>query len=261
MEKNELVNMEVISTFKIDIGFEQKLEELNSFVAHYSGIAISEDNIADIKSVRAKMNKKVDELKVEFKNLKELWNRPLVEAEKKFKKLYAIPEALVKELDVDLIAYEGKRKNERMEEIKTFYQSLESRVELERVFDTRWLNKTCDKKQWTLELETIIEKTRKDIEYIESKNDKTFQVLAKQHYEKTLDLLASIGYAEQLTQKIEDVPLKKETPLRGVEEVRGWMEQTQSIKRFAIHFDSEIDYKLAVALLEENGIEFTSENG
>mgnify|MGYP003286310826 CR=1 FL=1 len=113
------------------------------------------------------------------------------------------------QIDMQVKAFDEAEKQEKRNKIDNFFVTLDfNLIDLNRIFDNRWLNKTCSDKQWQIELTDKVEQIKKDLGMIElfgvmSDDEKN---TIKAYYLQTLDLtLAKAKYDElqALKKKVE----------------------------------------------------------
>lgn len=160
-------------------------------LARYKGIVYDESQIAEAKKDRANLNKLVQALDAKRKEMKSLYLNPYEEFEAQAKELIALVKEQAAAIDAQVKAYDDRRREEKLEKIKTecyapMIGNLAKLVPYDRLHDPKWLNVTCS-------AGTIATEMARKIENIVS----------------GLDAIDKMGLAPELAERIKGVFLKR----------------------------------------------------
>ena len=130
-------------------------------------IEVTEENMNDAKKARATLNKVSKALDDKRKEIKKQYCEPLDIFEKDVKEIKALIDEGSKKIGDQLNVFEEKRIEERKNEIILYFNSLAfDLVPLEKIFNKKWLNKTCS--NWKEELDSVISKINQELDIINS---------------------------------------------------------------------------------------------
>lgn len=170
---------------------------------------VTEETYADAKKDMAKLRNSQEDIDKKVKEIKALYCAPYLTFEKQAKELKEMMENARKQIANQVKAFDEADKQEKLNKITNFFATLDfTLVDLNRIFDSRWLNKTCSDKQWQTELTAKVEQIKKDLEMINLFGimEDTEKNTIKAYYLQTLDLaLAKNKYDElqALKKKVE----------------------------------------------------------
>lgn len=180
---------------------EQSLKKYNQFV--------TEETYQDAKDDMADLRKAQDDIAKKVKEVKALYCAPYLTFEKQAKELKNMMENARDQIASQVKALDEADKQEKLNKITNFFSTLDfGLVDLNRIFDEKWLNKGTSDKKWQTELTAKVEQIKKDLEMINlfgimSVDEKN---TIKAYYLQTLDLtLAKAKYDElqALKKKVE----------------------------------------------------------
>lgn len=142
------MELKIISN-SIPQAIEFNYDELKAWVTEkadfYNAIVYTDENVKAAKTDKANINKfikAINQIRIEKK--KELL-KPYEDFEKKIKELESIISEPLKKMDAEIKAYEDGKKAEKLEEIKSAWESIENKPEwlkCNSIFDKKWLNAT-----------------------------------------------------------------------------------------------------------------------
>lgn len=128
---------------------------------------VTEDMIKEAKEDKAKINKFAVALDNRRKEIKEEYCEPLTLFEAQMKELYSIAKDGYTKINNQLNIFEEKRKQEKAVEIAEYYASKDfDLVSLDRIYDSKWLNKTCN--DWKEQIDLKINQINQDLSIINS---------------------------------------------------------------------------------------------
>lgn len=206
----------------IKFNYEELKAGLEKSLAKYKNVIYTEETIKEAEDDRAKLNALKKSLNDEKIKIKKEFEVPCKEFENKVKELIELIDQPASEIDKQIKAFEEKTKSKKKEEITTIYEAnigdYEKLIPLEKIYDSRWENKTYKLKDIEKEIKDIVEKANNDIAVIESlKSEFVFQI--KDTYFTTLDLGKALVEKERLERQKELLKPKEEIVENVVEEV------------------------------------------
>lgn len=155
----------------IDFNFEELKAEIQAKLEKYQGLAYTDDTIKDAKADRATLNKFTKALNSKKQEIKKQCLAPYTDFEAKIKELTGLVDDPLQAIDAQVKGYEERLKQDKHEAIKNFWEKTESNVKtlvkLERVFDSRWLNKTYSMSKIEEEIKTFLESAETELATIE----------------------------------------------------------------------------------------------
>lgn len=188
----------------IKFNFEELKKELTESLEKYRGLVYDEKSISEAKKDRATLNNFKKAIEDKRKEVKKQCLEPYENFEKQIKELIALVDEPVLEIDKQVKYYEQKKKDEKEAKIKVYYTEnigeLASLLPLERIFDTRWLNATCNDKEWQTAIDAAIQRTTSDLQTIADLKSE-FELQIKDTYLRTLDLSSALNEKTRLEQQ------------------------------------------------------------
>ncbi len=204
MEKNlETVEQpQVVNSLRLVISPLQKMEAikfnyeelkggLTASLEKYQNLVYTPENIKEAKDDRATLNALKKSLNDEKIKIKKEFEVPYKDFEEKIKELMELVDKPASEIDKQVKAFEEQEKAKKRETINTIYSenigSYAELISLEKLYDSRWENKTYKETDIKKEIQDVVKKADSDIKIIEDlKSEFEFQI--KDTYFKTLDL-------------------------------------------------------------------------
>ena len=151
---------------------EELLAAVRSKVALYEGIVYTEETVKTAKNDRAELNNLVKAIDERRKKVKEVINQPYAEFEKELKEITDLIKKQSAEIDEQVKAFETAEKEEKRAKIMEAYEkavgNLAEILPFSKVFDQRYLNKTCKLESAIADVQKKIEQVKTDLETIES---------------------------------------------------------------------------------------------
>lgn len=149
------------------------------------------------KKERGVLNSASKELNTRRLALEREFMRPFDEFKAVIKQTTNAIDFAAAKLDEIVKAVEETQKNEKRRDIEALFDGKSfTLATLDRIFDTKWLNKTTKIKDIDAEMTAAIKKIYSDISVIESLPEDAIEV--KAHYLETLDIEAALGMAQRL---------------------------------------------------------------
>lgn len=195
---------------------EELLAAVRNKIALYEGIVYTEETVKTAKNDRAELNNLVKVIDERRKKVKEVINQPYAEFEKELKEITDLIKKQSAEIDEQVKVFEAAEKEEKKAKIMEAYEkaigNLAEILPFSKVFDQRYLNKTCKLASAIAEVQKKIEQVKTDLETIESVCGK-YKLNAKDVYVRTLDLskaMAEEKRLKDLEEKLEAERIQKE---------------------------------------------------
>lgn len=195
---------------------EELLAAVRNKVALYEGIVYTEETVKTAKNDRAELNNLVKAIDERRKKVKEVINQPYAEFEKELKEITDLIKKQSAEIDEQVKAFETAEKEEKRAKIMEAYEkavgNLAEILPFSKVFEQRYLNKTCKLESAIADVQKKIEQVKTDLETIESVCGK-YKLNAKDIYVRTLDLskaMAEEKRLKDLEEKLEAERIQKE---------------------------------------------------
>lgn len=182
----------------IEWNHEEIKQEVATKVEYYKNLVYTDDQIKEAKKDRATLNKFMEALESKRKEIKKQCMEPYNDFETKMKEITAIVAEPVALIDSQVKEYEAKQKAEKLEAIKSKFASagFQTFVNLEQIFDPKWLNASVSMKKIEEELNMLRNRIGNDIMTINNLQEFSFEAL--DYYKKTLDLAGAIREGQRL---------------------------------------------------------------
>lgn len=266
--KNE-IEAKINGVSKVEDNIIEAKEYALQLKEYYSNLIFNEDQIKEAKDERASINKIVKKIADYRKNIVAEFNKPIEMFEKTAKETEKILEETADFVGGQVKVYEEKEKEEKKKEIQNIFNELVGKeaiselINLNMLFDERYLNKTYKLENVEKDLVEKIRKIANELEAI--KNLKSDNELALTNlYLKEFDLTKVINENNRLeelkktTQKVEE---KKEEFKQEkieqmlIEEVK--TENIDPIKEYTLKITAPLSKQQALRkFLELNEMKF-----
>ena len=157
---------------EIESNFEETKQWLESALAPYSAMVVSEDAIADAKKCRAEVNKVKLALDEKRKSVKKQWVQPFLAWEAKVNELIALCDSASKNIDTQVKNFENNAKEQKKAELKAFFDENASAADVDfyinfdMAFNPKWLNAGTKIETAKQEIEVYIQQTVDDLKMI-----------------------------------------------------------------------------------------------
>lgn len=161
---NELKIKTDIQLGHIEFNNESIKEKLKERMEHYNNLVFTEDDIPDAKKDLAELRKTVKSANDVRIQVKKEFMKPYDEFEGKVKELTGLVEKPINKIDTQLKEYEEQRVIEKQSVIKDLYKDLvceeyQEYIPLEKIYNTKWENKTTTNKDITEAITAIVDST------------------------------------------------------------------------------------------------------
>lgn len=205
----------------IKFNYEELKEGLKNSLTKYKNIVYTPETIKEAKDDRARLNSLAKSLNDGKINIKKEFMVPYDEFEGKIKELIELVKEPANEIDNQIKTFEEKEKAEKRNEIEKIYQEnigeYENLILLEKIYDSRWENKTYKLTDVKKEIQDIVKKADSDLKIINSQQTE-FLLNIKDVYFNTLDLGQALVEKERLEKQKELLKPKEEIVEAVVEE-------------------------------------------
>ncbi len=194
----ELKMQEVQFPKVIGFNFEELKQEITSKAELYKNMVYTDDTIKEAKADKATLNKFITALEDKRKEVKKQCLQPYEEFEKQIKELVAIVDEPVQLINEQVKAYEDKKKADKLEQIKEFWESTTHPdwLTCKAIFDQKWLNATTSMKKIHEAITERLEQVALDLNTLESLPEFAFE--AVETYKNTLDVNKAIAEGQRL---------------------------------------------------------------
>lgn len=153
------------SAGSISLNYEELETQLKQELRKYD-YEVTEDLIKNAKEDKAKLNKFAKAIDDRRKEIKKEYSQPLVEFETQMNTLRDLAKDGYNKINDQLNVFEEERKKEKQLEIAEYFSSLNFNVlSLYKLFDVKWLNKSCN--DWREQLNDKINQIKQDLETID----------------------------------------------------------------------------------------------
>ena len=182
----------------IEFNFTELKQEITSKAELYKNMVYTDDTIKEAKSDRAALNKFITALEDKKKDIKKQCLQPYEDFEKQIKELVAIVDEPVRLIDQQVKNYEEKKKADKLEKIKEFWESVEHPdwLTCNKIFDQKWLNATTSMKKVQEAITERLKQICSDMDTLNSLPEFAFE--AVEEYKQSLDVNKAIAEGQRL---------------------------------------------------------------
>ena len=216
METTEIrmiTDLDKVIPQSIDFNFEEVKAWLSENIAAYKTMVVTEDAIGASKADKAKIAKISKAISEQRIAIKKRYLEPYNDFETKMKELSGICDEAAKNIDVQVKAFEEKRKAEKREALKGYFSSINTQpwLTFERIENPRWLNVTYAIETAKTDIQAAVNAISDNVATItEAGGEFENEVLLE--YQKTLDLGTALRRGNELSR------VKKEREARKAAE-------------------------------------------
>ena len=147
--------------------FEELNKQLDIELKRFDGIVLTEADIPAAKAMMASLNNLIKAIDAKRIEVKKEFCAPYYEFDAQAKVLTQKVSNVRQGLYLQAKSFEEREKAEKKQGIADYFNSLNFRlVPLEKLWDEKWLNKTCSEKSWKEQLSSKIEKIKVDLAII-----------------------------------------------------------------------------------------------
>ena len=201
----------------IEFNFSELKQEIEERTASYVGLVYSEDQIKDAKKDAAMLRKFTKALSDERIRVKKDLMKPYEEFEGKIKELTGIVDKAIGEIDVQIKAYEDKKKQEKLDEITLYFNNTEHPdwLHLSQIMDEKWMNASVSMKSVQDAIDARLDKIGIDLTTLANLPEFGFE--AQQVYIHSLDINKALAEGQRMAQ-IAKAKAEREEAMRKIEE-------------------------------------------
>lgn len=216
METTEIrmiTDLDKVIPQSIDFNFEEVKAWLSENLAAYKTMVVTEDAIGASKADKAKIAKISKAISEQRIAIKKRYLEPYNDFETKMKELSGMCDEAAKNIDVQVKAFEEKRKAEKREALKGYFSSINTQpwLTFERIENPRWLNVTYAIETAKTDIQAAVNAISDNVATItEAGGEFENEVLLE--YQKTLDLGTALRRGNELSR------VKKEREARKAAE-------------------------------------------
>lgn len=179
-------------------------------LANYKGIVYTPDTITQAKKDRANLNKLVDAIDAKRKEMKAHYLQPYEAFEAQAKELVGMVKAVNAEIDAQVKAYEAFKKEEKLAEIKSLYQTMIGGLALlvpyKNLHNPKWLNVTCSMGTISEEMGGKIDRIEAGLESIDTLGlDDDLAGRVKSRFLQDYDLAAALAEKDRIVREREEL--------------------------------------------------------
>ena len=209
-----ITDLAVLNPQHIETNFEAVDAYLTEAMEPYTQMVVTEDSIGDAKKTLAQLRKLKDGINAQKIAVKREWMKPYTEYEDKAKQLMSRVEAGISNIDGQVKDYDSRRKEQKLQELKDYFDQEASRYRVEEYLDwnlirnPKWANASFSVEDAENEISGIITDTAKDIDYITGMGS-PFEAAMLEEYRKSRDLRAVLSLELRLKARQEAEERKK----------------------------------------------------
>lgn len=169
---------------------------LEEKVGYYKTLVYTDAQVTEAKKDRATLNKFIAALKAKDKEIKDLCFAPYEVFHNRMLKIIAQVEEPASLIDSQVKAFEEEQKKKKRADIEELFKSkgFQPWVTLDRIWDPKWLNKTCTMKQIDEAFNKIMYQIGEDIFLLNKQGEGVQAALAE--YKRTMNVRAALSAAE-----------------------------------------------------------------
>lgn len=209
-----ITDLAVLNPQHIETNFEAVDAYLTEAMEPYTQLVVTEDSIGDAKKTLAQLRKLKDGINAQKIAVKREWMKPYTEYEDKAKQLMSRVEAGISNIDGQVKDYDSRRKEQKLQDLKDYFDQEASRYRVEEYLDWNLIrNPKCANASFSVEdaeneISGIITDTAKDIDYITGMGS-PFEAAMLEEYRKCRDLRAVLALELRLKARQEAEERKK----------------------------------------------------
>ena len=209
-----ITDLAVLNPQHIETNFEAVDAYLTEAMAPYTQMVVTEDSIGDAKKTLASLRKLKDGINAQKIAVKREWMKPYTEYEDKAKQLMSRVEAGISNIDGQVKDYDSRRKEQKLQDLKDYFDQEASRYRVEEYLDwnlirnPKWANASFSVEDAENEISGIITSTAGDVDYITGMESK-FEAAMLEEYRKSRDLRAVLTMELRLKARQEAEERKK----------------------------------------------------
>ena len=209
------------------------MAQVNKSLENYKGKVYDENSIAEAKADRATLNNFVKSLDSERIRIGKVYAAPYEKFKKEVDEVSSAVKSVALAIDEQVKSYETKKQEEKLAEIKTYFEDnipvgLKPFVGYEKIHNAKWLNVTVKMPAIQKEIDAILDKISQELATIETLKSED-EIELKTIYYNTLSLTEAIRTNERRKAERQRVieAQKAAAERKAAEEQRVAQEQAQ----------------------------------
>lgn len=195
----------------ITFNFEEVKTWLTENLASYKSMVVTEDEIGAAKADKAKISKLSKTISEQRIAIKKRYLEPYNVFEAQMKELSGMCDEAAKNIDVQVKAFEEKRKSEKRETLRGYFSSVNTQAWLsfERIENPRWMNVTYDMETAKADIQAAVTAIGENVTTITASGSE-FENEMLLEYQKTLNLGAAMRRGSELKRMKQEQESRKE---------------------------------------------------
>lgn len=261
----------------ITFNYEELKTAVQKKADEYASVVYTEDKVKDAKKDRAELNKLKEALNSERIRLQKEYMKPFEDYKGKTDELIGILNNPIGLIDRQIKDFDEKQKNEKKKEIELHFRTMEKPefLQLNSLWNPKWLNKTYEISKIRSELQEQVEKIQSDLATLAELPEFGFE--ACEVYKSTLDVNKALNEGKRLAEiqkkkeaeeerkkhekerKAEPVPQPPEPDFMNPPEPEEVLEVAEDVPLFPVSFRAYMTEKQSVELgqwFRERNIKF-----
>ena len=203
---------------KIGWNKEQIMNAVAEITKQYTGLTYTEEQMQDAKKDRATLNAMRKDISGRRIQVKKALMAPYEAFEAEVKEVVAMIDEPIAIIDEQLLAYEEKVKEDKKQELISYFKEnigeLEDVLTFDMIFNPKWLNKTASLKSCKEEISKEISRTDTDLRAIETMIEEKYRAYAKDYYfrkdRNMTSVLSEVGRMKEIDRKAEEEKAARE---------------------------------------------------
>lgn len=191
MSNTELKVVDFKVLDQISFNYDELKQEISKQLSKYEGLIFEEKDIKEAKETRANLNKLKKQVNDKKIDVKKEFMKPYTEFENKIKDILEMIDKPCNQIDIQIKQFEQKTKDEKKNKIIDIFNDnigeLKQILNIQRIWNDRWLNASYDIKDIELEILGVIDRAKTDLQIIENMKSE-FEIQLKDKYISSLDL-------------------------------------------------------------------------
>lgn len=183
---------------EIGWNYEEIKAEVNALAKKYSGMVYTEDDIKSAKADRASLNKLKKALNEERLKRERAYMAPFAEFKAQVNEIIQIIDEPVKLIDTQVKAYQDKQREAKQRDIDFIIAEADIPVDKATYWNPKWLNESTSIAQIRKDIEAVAEKVQADYTIMELQLQPEYAAVAKECYQKTMDLSRAFAKAKEM---------------------------------------------------------------
>ena len=227
---------------KIGWNKEQIMNAVAEITKQYTGLTYTEEQMQDAKKDRATLNAMRKDISDRRIQVKKALMAPYEAFEAEVKEVVAMIDEPIAMIDEQLLAYEEKVKEDKKQELISYFKEnigeLEDVLTFDMIFNPKWLNKTTSLKSCKEEIFKEISRTETDLRAIETMIEEKYRAYAKDYYfrkdRNMTSVLSEVGRMKEAEERRREQEAAKAAEATNLPtELENVQEQAESVPKVA----------------------------